>query len=63
MLKTLPIILALCLMLSGAYYAKIYAGIIGLGLAAVPGLKIRITDRKLCIKVMAPQISAKIRLY
>ena len=32
MLKTLPIILTLCLMLSGAYYVKNYAGIIGLGL-------------------------------
>ena len=28
----LPIMLALCLMLSGPYYAKNYAGIIGLGL-------------------------------
>ena len=32
MLKNLPIMLVLCLMLSGAYYAKNYAGIIGLGL-------------------------------
>ena len=32
LLKFLPIMLALCLMLSDAYYAKNYAGIIGLGL-------------------------------
>ena len=29
---TVPIMLALCLMLSGTYYAKNYAGIIGRGL-------------------------------
>ena len=32
MLKILPIMLALCLMLSSAYYTKNYAGIIGLQL-------------------------------
>ena len=30
----IPIMLALCLMLSGTYYAKNYAGIIGRGLFA-----------------------------
>ena len=32
----IPIMLALCLMLSGTYYAKNYAGIIGRGLILVP---------------------------
>ena len=31
----IPIMLALCLMLSGTYYAKNYAGIIGRGLLSV----------------------------
>ena len=35
LIKILPIMLALCLMLSGTYYAKNYAGIIGLALVIV----------------------------
>ena len=35
-----PIMLALCLMLSGTYYAKNYAGIIGRGLANFDPLEI-----------------------
>ena len=31
----IPIMLALCLMLSGTYYAKNYAGIIGRGLSLI----------------------------
>ena len=31
----IPIMLALCLMLSGTYYAKNYAGIIGRGLGTI----------------------------
>ena len=34
--KNLPIMLALCLMLSETYYAQNYAGIIGLGLVSTP---------------------------
>ena len=36
----IPIMLALCLMLSGAYYAKNYAGIIGRGLYMEPDQEI-----------------------
>ena len=34
--QTLPIMLALCLMLLGTYYAQNYAGIIGRSLAIAP---------------------------
>ena len=39
--------LALCLMLSGAYYAKNYAGIIGLGLVVPKSLQ--------CAQILALQ--------
>ena len=39
MLKILPIMLALCPMLSGAYYAKNYVSIISLGLTVTSKLQ------------------------
>ena len=55
MLKNTPIMLALCFMLSSAYYAENYAGIIDAGLAK--GTGVHVASRYL------PKIKSNIAIY